>query len=202
MIDLERDFKDEELIDLIQVGKKQNACIKELVSRHSGIYLSIIHSYVHKSTSSLIKEDLIDDKDFRIYQAALKFDKSKKSKFSTFLGNETKWMCLNLHNKNKNKISVEFQEESAQGSQVPQDTAYSYLNADDREFFSRILDITKRHPDKRVEKIFEMRYIQGNKNTVMPWRLISEKLNLSIQGCINIHNSAILNIKQKLLKEV
>ena len=120
MIYPEKNFKDQELIDLIQIGKKQDECIRELVNRHSGIYLSIVHSYVHKSTNSLIKEDLIDDKDFRIYQAALKYDKNKKSKFSTFLGNETKWMCLNLHNKNKGKVAVEFQEEATSGSRVLQ----------------------------------------------------------------------------------
>jgi hypothetical protein len=49
-----------------------------------------------------------------------------------------------------------------------------------------------------VEKIFEMRYIIGEKNKVMPWKKISKELNMSIQGCINIHNSAIEEFKLEL----
>ena len=60
----------------------------------------------------------------------------------------------------------------------------------------------KKNPDARVEKIFNMRYIIGSKNRVMPWNKIGKELNLSIQGCINIHNSAIKQVKQELSKEI
>ena len=43
-----------------------------------------------------------------------------------------------------------------------------------------------------------MRYITGERNRVMPWKKISEELNMSIQGCINIHNSAIEKFKIEL----
>ncbi len=46
-----------------------------------------------------------------------------------------------------------------------------------------------------------MRYIIGKKNKVMPWKNIGKKMDLSIQGCINIHNSAIKKIKQTLDEE-
>ena len=38
----------------------------------------------------------------------------------------------------------------------------------------------------------------GEKNKVMPWKKISEELNMSIQGCINIHNSAVEKFKIEL----
>ena len=68
--------------------------------------------------------------------------------------------------------------------------------------FNKVLSIIKKHPDKRVEKIFTMRYITGNKNKVMPWRSIGSKVNLSIQGCINVHNSAVKHIQEKLVGEL
>ena len=43
-----------------------------------------------------------------------------------------------------------------------------------------------------------MRYVIGEKNKVMPWKKISKELNMSIQGCINIHNSAIEEFKLEL----
>ena len=58
------------------------------------------------------------------------------------------------------------------------------------------------HPDKRVEKIFNMRYIIGTRNKVMPWKDIGNKMELSIQGCINIHNSAVDHVRQELKGEL
>ena len=46
-----------------------------------------------------------------------------------------------------------------------------------------------------------MRYIIGERNKVMPWKKISEELNMSIQGCINIHNSTIDKIKTEINKD-
>jgi len=65
-----------------------------------------------------------------------------------------------------------------------------------------VLNAIKKHPDKRVEKIFEMRYVIGVKNKVMPWKQIGDKMNLSIQGCINIHNSAVEHVRENLNEEV
>ena len=65
-----------------------------------------------------------------------------------------------------------------------------------------MLNAIKKHPDKRVEKIFEMRYVIGVKNKVMPWKQIGDKMNLSIQGCINIHNSAVEHVRENLNEEV
>jgi hypothetical protein len=33
----------------------------------------------------------------------------------------------------------------------------------------------------------------------MPWKRIAKKLDLSIQGCINIHNNFIEKIKKELI---
>ena len=56
--------------------------------------------------------------------------------------------------------------------------------------------------DKRVEKIFKMRYIIGTKNKVMAWKDIGNKMKLSIQGCINIHNSAVVHVQEELKGEL
>ena len=53
-----------------------------------------------------------------------------------------------------------------------------------------------KHPDKRIQKIFSMRY-SGNKK-LTPWRKISKSMNLSIQGCINIHNAALNSISKNI----
>ena len=63
------------------------------------------------------------------------------------------------------------------------------------------MELVKDYPDERISKIFTMRYVDGYKNKVMPWKQVSEEIAMSIQGCINIHDSTIKKLKIKL-KEI
>ena len=47
-----------------------------------------------------------------------------------------------------------------------------------------------------------MRYIDPGTNKVTPWKTIGDSLDLSIQGCINIHNKAITKIKKELSRDI
>ena len=64
---------------------------------------------------------------------------------------------------------------------------YNYIKKQLNEFL-------KKEKDERVKKIIDMRY-NGPHNKLTPWRIIAEKLDMSIQGCINIHNRFINKIK-------
>ena len=82
---------DVELVENIKNEKDVDDCLQELIERHTGIYLDIVNKYTqHTNTSN--KLDLIDEKDYNIYQTALKYKSDKGTKFPTFLGNETKWI--------------------------------------------------------------------------------------------------------------
>jgi len=50
--------------------------------------------------------------------------------------------------------------------------------------------------DERVKKIVDMRY-GGVNNKLTPWRFIAKELDMSIQGCINIHNKFINKVKKE-----
>ena len=187
-------LEDYQLVENIKNNQLINDSLKELINRLTGIYLDIVHKYTQNSNTTN-KLDLIDEKDYNIYQAALKYQDDRGTKFPTFLGNETKWICLNKHNKRKKdpQLSIEDIKESdilARKSEK--------VKKEDLEIFSEAIRFSKKHKDKRVEKIFEMRYITGEQNKVMPWKKISQELNMSIQGCINIHNSAIEKFKIEL----
>ena len=183
---------DVELVENIKNEKDVDDCLQELIERHTGIYLDIVNKYTqHTNTSN--KLDLIDEKDYNIYQTALKYKSDRGTKFPTFLGNETKWICLNKQNKIKKEKKVAFDDISEIDLAQEDDGSKEKL-----EVFKKTIELAKQHEDKRVEKIFEMRYIIGEKNKVMPWKKISKELNMSIQGCINIHNSAIEEFKLEL----
>jgi len=183
---------DVELVENIKNEKDVDDCLQELIERHTGIYLDIVNKYTqHTNTSN--KLDLIDEKDYNIYQTALKYKSDKGTKFPTFLGNETKWICLNKQNKIKKEKKVAF-DDICEIDLAQEDDG----NKEKLEVFKKTIELAKQHQDKRVEKIFEMRYIIGERNKVMPWKKISKELNMSIQGCINIHNSAIEEFKLEL----
>ncbi len=185
------------LIKLIKNHKHPTDALKELTKRHSGIFINMVTLYTPSSSLS-IRDELIAEKGYHIYQCALKFDASKKTKFSTHLGNETKWMCLNIYNKNKKRPEISVDEIVTELSDE-----FSLDNCEktlDFESFSSIMGIIKNYSDKRIYKIFKLRYIEGYKNKVMPWKMISRNLDMSIQGCINIHDSTILKLQNKLIK--
>jgi len=187
-------------IELIREVKncspKSSEALSSLIKRHSGIFISVINN-ICPFKSSIEFKDLIADKDYYIYRSALKFEESRGVKFCTFLGNEAKWLALNLITyKNKHKTeSFSFEKKNVQESLLFSDSRKANAVSALREAVS----LAKKDPDKRVRKIFEFRYLIGEDNKVMPWKKIAKKLDLSIQGCINIHNSFITKIKNKIL---
>lgn len=196
-------MSDVELIHGLRDNDDSGDCLMELVSRHSGIYVSMVNNYSPNSNSSIasFKNELISDKNYYIYQAALKYDESKNTKFSTYLGNETRWMCLNMYNKNKYKNFREIFLDQPEVKQIPEEEEYDNKIIS-KEFLDKVISMIDNYKDKRVSKIFNMRYIDPSTNKVTPWKQIGEHLNLSIQGCINIHNKTISKIKKELSKDI
>ena len=96
-------LSDLEIINEIKEDKNVEGNLQDLVERHSGIYLDMVNAYSSNDNPYIDRAELIKDKEYKIYLAALNFDESRGAKFSTYLGNETKWSCLNAYNKNKRK---------------------------------------------------------------------------------------------------
>ncbi len=199
---------DLELINIIQRSEpRASEAIQEIISRHSGIFIDMINHYVPCNNNFCNKDELIEDKQYYIYKAAMKYDPNRGTKFSTHLGNEAKWLCLNTYNRNKSRPELPSSDISYDNPLASHSTLDSpmienpYKKTIRNEAYARIIDLINTHPDYRVKKIFNMRYIEGEKNKVMPWKRISAELDMSIQGCINIHNTTIKKIKLKLQKE-
>jgi hypothetical protein len=196
------DEEDQTLIQNIQNRRNETDSLNELVNRHSGIYLEMVNAFSSPGNQFVDRNELIQEKEYRIYKAALNYDENRGAKFSTYLGNETKWLCLNTYNKNRRKPI--FQSEFIENCQgVQESEGYSDISESlKKDLFDKVLSILNTHPDKRVEKIFKMRYVVGQENKVMPWKNVCSKMKLSIQGCINIHNSAVKYVQQELKEEI
>jgi len=190
-------MEDEDLIKKIKNEEATSSeALRELINRHSGIYLDAVNACVPKTTNETNKEDLILDKDYHIYKVALDFEPSRNTKFPTYLCDRTKWMCYNLYKKNSKKKIVSPEEVDVEIEDSTDELEVSVR----KDQLNKTLDYLSKHPDSRVEKIFNLRYIEGKKNKTMPWRVVSKELNMSIQGCINIHNKTLGEIKKILTK--
>ena len=188
--DLQRKMeKDLYLINRVKIKKDEDS-LKKLIERHSGIYIDMVNKYIPESLEGVSKQDLLKDKDYCIYDAAIKYDKGKNTKFGTYVGNLARWKCLNIYNKHTKfpqmNISELFGTEASQESEIK--------NLEYEEEIKNALNIINNIKDKRVKEIFKMRYCCGKKLT--PWKKIAKKLDLSIQGCINIHNKHLIEIQK------
>tara|TARA_X000001316_G_C919901_1_gene34033 strand:+ start:117 stop:680 length:564 start_codon:yes stop_codon:yes gene_type:complete len=183
--------EDIQLINKVKNNRDENS-LKELIERHSGIYVEMVNKYLPNSMEGINKNDVLEDKNFCIYDAAIKFDENKKAKFSTYIGNLARWKCLNIYNK-KTKFPQEsiFEDFSRKNIRFSQSEA---LDIEKEEDIKNVFKIINNSQDPRVQKIFKMRYQDGKKLT--PWKKIAKKLDLSIQGCINIHNKHLTEIKK------
>ena len=188
----------EEDIDLIKrvQSNSDGDSLKKLINKHSGIYINMVNKYIPENFDFFQKEDVLEEKDFCIYNAVMNFDENKNTKFSTYVGNIAKWKCLNIYNKQKKfpKLSInnEPNEDKFFFENFTVESDIEKIEKEDN--IERVFAIVDKSKDERVRKIFKMRYSDRKKTT--PWKKIAKKLDLSIQGCINIHNNYLNQIKK------
>tara|TARA_R110002020_G_scaffold311694_2_gene527282 strand:+ start:115 stop:711 length:597 start_codon:yes stop_codon:yes gene_type:complete len=194
---LTQELTDSALAEKIRDSNDGEA-LNELISRHSGIYVDMLKKFGYKSLTNNQISDIMGDKDYVIYKAALEYD-PEKAKFSTHLANKTKYLCLTQRTKNKkNYLTSNYDDlEFCQKDQSlnPRD---QYIFNDS---FSRILNLIESHEDKRLRVIFHERYFGGKQGKLKPWKEVAQKVELSAQGCINIHNRALKELKNKIKNE-
>jgi len=181
------------LIEKLQ-DKKDEDSLLQLIERHSGIYHSMVNHFMSHPQNALDKDQMVNEKDATIYSAAMNYDPNRKTKFSTHLANQTKWKCLNLLNKNK-RMKQFFIDEDENHFEPSCESFIADLTRG--EVLSVFETCLKKEKDERVKKIVDVRYGRTD-NKLTPWRVISEELKMSIQGCINIHNRFIEKVKRHI----
>jgi hypothetical protein len=181
---------------------KERPCgdtLLELCKRHGAIYSAIIAKLSQKYGNWFITNELLKDKELVVYNSALKYDPNKKTKLSTFIGNEAKWHYLNKCNQQKRlQQQASIPDELLIVSAIEESHEATISKNDTLKYVFKSLS---RHPDTRIAKIFKLRYEVGKENKVMPWHLVGKEVGLSAQGCINIHKTGIKFLQEKLKKE-
>lgn len=172
--------------------KNDEEALKTLIDRHSALCNSLYKKYSNTMVNSgVYLQDIIDQKDYIVYKSAMSFDPCKNSKFSTWLYNQVRYQCLNCMNENSHYLTLEDSKLNyIIEKNSPIEKEYKNIN----EYVLNIIDSCS---DKRVQKIFKMRYLNGS-NKKMPWNKIGKKLKISTQTAINIHNKTIKLLKNKI----
>jgi RNA polymerase sigma factor (sigma-70 family) len=184
-------------LQLIKKIKKSNCekSLLELLSRHQGICNKMIQKYCNVCKNMGVSiSDLNTDKILITYRCALSFKPSKKIKFSTWLGNQMRYHCLNSINKKNKDLSME--EKNITYLIEKNQNINSNQNNTTQDKINYINDILSQMNDLRVKEIFNLRYFSENK--LSPWYKISKKMNLSTQTAINIHNKALDFLNKKI----
>jgi hypothetical protein len=181
---------------LINKIKKHHCsdCLQQLDHMHGGLCVKIIKKYLPQLINKNYNmEDILKDKIYVVYQTALSFNPKKKIKFSTWLGNQIRYYCLNLINKNKNDLcltdeNIKYIVEKKQLEQRSVEV--------DKVKTEYIFDLLHAMKDERIEKIFKLRYFDANK--LKSWNDIGKELNISTQTAINIHEKTINFLNKKI----
>ena len=135
--------------------------------------------------------DVTDEKEFIIYKSVMSFRSDKKAKFSTWLGNQVRYHCLNTMNKNRlipteDKQLDYFINKDIEHNSDPVEEQIDYVN-----------NLISQIKDKRVKKIIKTRYF-GSPNKKTPWSQVASSIGVSTQTAINLHNKAIKIIRRKM----
>ena len=84
---------------------KEDSCedsLRVLIQRHSPLCFDICKKYAPALSSKGIDvNDIASEKEYLIYKSILSYNPLKKTKFSTWLGNQMRYHCLNTLNKNR-----------------------------------------------------------------------------------------------------
>ena len=183
---------DAELVSKIKNSNCEDS-LKMLIARHSALCYDVCKKYTPAIINSgLHIEDVTSEKDYLIYKSAISFNPTKKTKFSTWLGNQMRYYCLNCMNKN-NLMATE-------DSQIEY---FMHKDLDDlpRESVEEQMDyvnnLLSQSSDKRIKKILEIRYFK-NPNKKTPWNKVANEIGVSTQTAINLHNKAIKMLRGKM----
>lgn len=175
-----------------------NEILKILSDRHSGLYVSTVMRISGNSIPNL-KEEMLDEKMYVLYNSAKNYDENRGSAFSTHFANEAKWNCL----KNKSKKS---------NIEIPCEDSFidTTLNAmgkvdrvsisDDGFLHEKLMEEIALIDDERAKKIINLRYFSSDKKN-LSWKKVAKQVKLSIQGCINVHDKYIEQIKKNIKKK-
>jgi RNA polymerase sigma factor (sigma-70 family) len=183
-------LKDGTLIKNV-INKQCNESLKELVNRHSGIIFNIGKKYC--SSCNLDISELNDNRYWIVFNAAKTFNATKGSKFSTWLGNQVRFFCLNYKNKNSKLIPIENEHLEFFINNFSKNDE----KVNQKEVIHTIIDLFNQISDPNTKNAIYYRYFY-NKERILNYSEIADILKVTPQTVLNWHNKFVDFAKKKL----
>ena len=204
MIENLNTLPDLELVENIKKDQQTNDSIKVLAERHTGLFIQIVKKHSCANTSTFYSNsEIISDKERIVFEAARNWDSTKNTAFNTHFGNCVKWHCLNTNKTNIRFARLVPVEDAILASNPDmstlQESSYAEKDFNDPKLVAFVKEQLEKIQDDRIKTIFEMRYFSNeNKNT--RWKDIASKINLSIQGAIDLHDRYLIKLNKAIKK--
>lgn len=190
-------------LDLIIKVKKSSdsAALVELVNRHTGIYNSIVNQYYN---SGINIPDLMDERMINMYMMAMKYEPDHGMKFSTFVGERTRFICqkeMKKYSKNHGGFDAgdgytnDEEKPLARQQDVVVDTS-SMMNQIEMNDLSKYIDGEVK--DERALRIIAMRH----SSPPATWRECGAALGITYERARQIYEEFCGEIKKELENEV
>jgi RNA polymerase sigma factor (sigma-70 family) len=181
--------EDLKLINLIK-NSNCNDSFKRLQSKHSNLFYSVCNKFTNK----VDLDEIYKDKDFVMYKAVMSFKPEKGAKYSTWLGNYSRYHCLN-YIKNNHKYVITDEDKMKHFFNLKSIDEYD-CSRNPQDDLDHAFDILEKLKDKRIFRIFKLRYMHEGPR--LTWKEIAEKFDLTPQTIINLHMKGRRILKKKM----
>lgn len=181
--------------ELIREIKENNSsdCLVELVSRHTGIYMTVISSFTGSPVIHV--EDFADDKFVNFYNYAIDYDESRGTKFSSYLYNRTRYSCLNRISDNDIILSsdnLDYMESPEERINVKVERC---------DIIADIFAEVDKFEDSLFKQVFRLRHNMDS-TYQLTWPEIGQRLKISGEWARCIYNNGIKTLRTKVLSHV
>lgn len=183
---------DIELVQNIKNNIDTEESIKGLINYHAPLLNKIAYKYViplFNSGSNI--EEILKEKEYIIYKAALTFKEEKGVKFSSYLGSFVRWYCLNKINRSEDwKHIIDFPLESIVADQPIDEITLEYVKS-----------LLNNFTNKKTKKVFELRYFSGSK--LMSWDKVGKMMGgISGQTANNWYKRGLKLLSSRVLSDL
>ncbi len=181
--------KDEVLISLVK-DEQSNEAFLELRNRYENLFYKVCHNYMKiLSQQGFDKNDIFEEVDAVLFDSINKYNPDKGCSFCSWVGNYTRYFCLNKINKKEIKIQEVAEEEFS--DKFDKISMSRFSEEEKRIDFDSVFNILNSSGDDRL------RY-DADSMKKPSWDIIANQLNLSVQMTVDLHKKAIRILKTRI----
>lgn len=188
------EVNDEELIRRV-VDEMCSDSFRMLCDKYEKVFFKMCQRYASPLRSvGIAVEEVLEEKNYTVWFCITKYDSSRGTKLSTFIGNYARYLCLKSIT--SKRLSVDFEDndiksliESSQEKNHYENESAS-INYDGLKFVFNSLQNSKH------KEILRLRYFSSDHQPT--WKDIAKKMNISIPTAISLHGKAIKSLKCKI----